>query len=339
MRKLLALLVVCLGFAGISSLRAAHNSDMTQPMENVASKDSTIAVIGWFVNHDTLNYCIQDSWWKIVPHDTIMTQGVTTRVMITVEDSTATGYKMKYTILDVQGDTVPTGIYREGQNILVKLMNKSVVGNSIQFETDEFGHIIKFDDLSKLKKKAKSIFNEGVKELENLPMMKDVKKIGFDVRKITKGISMERILDGYLLDINLLFMYHGLEFELGETTSHEDATETQYENESITVVGKMDTGLYYIESETVSLIPVEDVKAIVAGVYGLSGNKELAEVAKDEAEVSIFDDGIKDSYFKIEYIPEGWPFTVLKEETTMLGNHGTVKQKYIFFTTPFTLEK
>lgn len=332
MKKLVSLFLLVIMLCGVNITRAGG----VPQSADVVSEDSTISVIGWFFNHDTISYCIQEGKWKIVPHDTIQTMGTTTRVMITVADSTASGYKMDYTIQHFSCDSLPNGEMYDLQKSLVDIYNKALAGNTIRFETDECGKITRFEDLGKLKKKAKGIFKDFVKEMESVPTMKEAKKNGFDIKALLKNIDTDVIVDGILEDINLLFMYHGLAFDMGETRGHEDATEIQYENDSYTFVGKEDNGLYFIEDEIVNIVPVEDVKAMVSGMAGAVGNKELADIMKDDADIMFFNDGIIGTYLRFDYIPEGWPFKVLKQQSTIIDNKGRLSQKYIFFTTPFT---
>ena len=64
--------------------------------------------------------------------------------------------------------------------------------------------------------------------------MQELKKMGFDVKQYSKNVDTDKLVDGYLEELNMLFMYHGLSMQPGENTEHEDATDTQYENTTYT---------------------------------------------------------------------------------------------------------
>ena len=47
-------------------------------------------------------------------------------------------------------------------------------------------------------------------------------------------IDSDNLVDGYTEEIELLFNYHGDQYKIGETESHEDATENEYASDTKT---------------------------------------------------------------------------------------------------------
>lgn len=293
--------------------------------------DSTINVIGWFSKNDTLEYWISQGRWKINGQDTVKTTGVASKVRLVVTDSTAAGYKMDYTFLEFLGDSVAESSFGDFQNRLVEKLGKKVVGTTIQFETDEYGTITKYNNLGQIKKQAKSLFKDAMKEFLEMPEVKGLKDMGLDLNDYVKGVDTDQLVDGYLEELKLLFLCHGLTYDLGESNSHEDATETAYENHTYTTVSTDDeNGTYSISTEVVNIVPQSDIKALVGGIVGEFNDKSIAENFEKEFDKQVRIDATISSYFSSDYMPDGWPYRVVKQETTMIGDSGKVAQTYIY---------
>lgn len=187
MKKLLVQIL----FAVLLACTVTPCTGATQLNDNTIPQDSTLDVIGWFCKRDTVTYWIQENDWKLNNGDTIKTAGVSTQVMIAVTDSTATGYKMNYTFLDVRGDSLADSELGNFQNKIVTLLGKKIIGTTISFETNEYGKIEKINNLGKIKKQAKTLFKEAVKEMEKAPWVKGLKDMGFDLTAYTKGIDSD----------------------------------------------------------------------------------------------------------------------------------------------------
>lgn len=329
MRKILFLFIGVLLLSGniAATAQTAQNPDMS------VAQDSTVDIIGWFAKHDKLEYCIEQSSWRFNGQDTTLISALSTNIRIVVTDSTATGYKMDYTFLDVQADTTTTSPLSKFQNILAEKLGKKIVGTTIQFETDELGAITKFNNLGKIKKQAKSLFKEAMKELFALPEMKPLKELGFDPRDLTKDIDTDQLVDGYLEELKLLFLCHGKSYEIGESRSHEDATDTSYENDTYTTVSlDPEDGSYVISSNVVNIVPKSEVKTLLGEIFKEFTNDNLAENMEQEFDSAVDHDATIESYFASYYMPCGWPYKVVTQSSTMIGNRGKAKQTYIYLT-------
>lgn len=330
MRKII-FVIVCsiLLTAGFFSMdvHAGQTDDATDTDGN----DSTVNVIGWFSKNDTLEYWISQGRWKINGKDTVKTTGVASKVRLVVTDSTATGYKMDYTFLEFLGDSVAESSLGDFQNRLVEKLGKKVVGTTIQFETDEYGTITKYNNLGQIKKQAKSLFKDAMKEFLEMPEVKGLKDMGLDLKDYVKGVDTDQLVDGYLEELKLLFLCHGLTYDIGESNSHEDATETSYENHTYTTVSTDDeNGTYSISTEVVNIVPQSDIKALVGGIVGELKDKSIAENFEKEFDKQVRIDATISSYFSSDYMPDGWPYRVVKQETTMIGDSGKAAQTYIY---------
>lgn len=205
MKKLVILIFGLLFAAGylVSRAQSSQSSDET------ADVDSTVSVIGWFSKCDTLEYWILQGEWKIDGADTLKTTGIATKVRIVVTDSTSEGYKMDYTFLEIEGDTIENSPLNNIQNRITEKLGRKIIGHTVHFETDELGEITRITNLDKIKKQVKSLFNSAMSELASIPEIKEVKKYGIDITKLADKIDSDQLVEGYLEELKLMFLHHG----------------------------------------------------------------------------------------------------------------------------------
>lgn len=300
--------------------------------ETVATQDSTINVIAWFNRRDTVTYRINESSWKLNGTDTVLTASYSMIARISVVDSTANGYKMDYTFLDFPTDTLPdsaSAIDKFHNQITDKLARK-IVGTTVHFETDEYGRITKYNNLGQIKKQARSLFKDALNEFSKLPEIQELKKMGFDVKEYSKNVDTDKLVDGYLEELNMLFMYHGLSILPGENTEHEDATDTQYENTSYTsATFDADDETYSIVQDVTSILPRNELKEMVGGIVESFSNDSITDSFNENFDSQVNVDCTYEDYMKIDYLVNGWPYSVVRQKATMIGNRGKVKQTVI----------
>ena len=317
----------------------SNNSDTLEV--DTAGEDSVVNVVAYFCKGDTCEYWIHENEWKVDGKDTVKTLGVSTQVRLVVNDSTSKGYKMSYTFLDVKADSV--GVMA----MLTERTAKSVIGTTVNFETDEYGSITKITNLSQIKKQAKALFKANIKDIAAMPIMQAMKKaIGLDFMKIGTQANTDEVVEGYLEELKLLFAYHGSQYAVGEHHEHEDATKDSNANDTYINASLEKNGNYTISCEVVNVIPKETVKEVMGGLMGTiteglkgkktedgkdyDGNiKDLDDEFKKEIDKAAAQDAQTSEYLSVTCFDDGWPSSVLKQNKTVIAGRGKLKQKLI----------
>ena len=322
-----------IGLAMLSGIMISQAQASVAPQEEAAgaNPDSVISVTGYFCKNDTIDYWISETEWKFDNGDTIKTAGVSTKVRIVVTDSTSTGYNMTYTILDCVGDTSIDNEYSSFQTIIVEKLGKKIVGTTIEFETDEFGHITKFNNLDKIQKQAKSLYEDCINEIANYDGVKALMDAGLDVKKlIAEDVNIDELVDGYTKELNMLFTCHGMSYLIGKHHTHEDATEAKYENDSYVTASKDSDDDYHLSFEVVSIIPQSVVKDKVGELVGKLANNDVKEDFAAEYDKQVKGDATSDSYLGYYFTSTSWPYKVLEQTTNRIGKAGKTSQTYIW---------
>ena len=310
---------------------AMHGETPSAP-EATDSQDSTINVIAWFNKHDTVTYHVNESTWRLNGTDTVCTASYSMIARINVVDSTANGYKMDYTFLDFPIDTLPdsASAIDRFQNQITDKLAKKIVGTTVHFETDEYGRITKYNNLGQIKRQAKTLFKEAMNEFSKIPEIQELKEMGFNVKEYAKNVDTDKLVDGYLEELNMLFMYHGLSMRAGENTEHEDATDTQYENTTYTsATVDADDGSYSIVQDVTNIFPRDELKEIVGGIVESFSNDSITDSFNENFDAQVNVDCTYEDYLKIDYMVNGWPQSVVRQKATMIGTRGKAKQTVI----------
>ena len=323
----------------------SNNSDTLEV--DTAGEDSVVNVVAYFCKGDTCEYWIYENEWKVDGKDTVKTLGVSTQVRLVVNDSTSKGYKMSYTFLDVKADSVGDNFRDKMMAMVAERTAKSVIGTTINFETDEYGSINKITNLSQIKKQAKALFKASMKDIASMPIMQAMKKaIGLDFMKIGNQANTDEVVEGYLEELKLLFACHGSQYAVGEHHEHEDATKDNYANDTYINASLEKNGNYTISCEVVSVIPKETVKEVMGGLMGaitegLKGKKtedgkdhdgdikDLDDAFKKEIEKAVDQDAQTSEYLSVTCFEDGWPSSVLKQNKSVIAGRGKLKQKLI----------
>ena len=317
----------------------SNNSDTLEV--DTAGEDSVVNVVAYFCKGDTCEYWIHENEWKVDGKDTVKTLGVSTQVRLVVNDSTSKGYKMSYTFLDVKADSV--GVMA----MLTERTAKSVIGTTVNFETDEYGSITKITNLSQIKKQAKALFKAGIKDIAAMPIMQEMKKAtGLDFMKTATQANTDEVVEGYLEELKLLFAYHGSQYAVGEHHEHEDATKDSYANDTYINASLEKNGNYTISCEVVNVIPKETVKEVMDGTMGafmegLKGKKtedgkdhdgdikDLDDEFKKEIDKAVDQDAQTSEYLSVTCFEDGWPSSALKQNKTVMAGRGKLQQTLI----------
>lgn len=331
MKKLLFVLSCLLTIAVSTTVRSAASPQQESSAEE--QEDTKLSVLGWFNKCDTLTYWVNESGWKIGGTDTVRTSSATMKVRVNVVDSTENGYKMEYTFLEFPTDTLPESatFMQKFQNDLIAKVSKKIIGTTVQFETDEVGSITKFNNLGKIKKQADYILKETLNELSQLPEIKTAKNMGLDMNALVQKIGEnDMMIENYLKELKLLFAYHGYVFEKGIFTQHDDATDSSYEHDSyFSVQENPENEFYQILSSVNYIIPQSKLKEAFGNIISTISKQDITDGANEIADKQINKDGSIEEYLKIDYIPNGWPYSVINQKTTIIGEYVEIHQTTI----------
>lgn len=292
--------------------------------------DSTVSVIGYFCKNDSLEYWINESEWRIEDGDTVQTAGVNTLVRIVVADSLPSGYRMSYTFLDFEADTlVGEDTNGDFQNRLVEILGKKVTGMTIRFETDEYGAITRFDNLDDINRQVTSQYKEVMAELVKQPEIQALKGMGLDLTAMAEELGVDKWTESYLDELKHLFMCHGLVYDVGVSEEHDDATDDQFESDTFQRVAYGDDGTYSISTDVVSVIPPDDLKTLIGVIVDKVDDDVVRESFNNEFDNQVRDNATYDSYFEICYLPDGWPYKVIKQRIMKIADRAKVNQTSI----------
>lgn len=324
----------------ISALTAGMSvyGEASSPQENMGTSDSTardttIAVIGWYNKHDTVTYWVNKGGWNVDDSDTIPIASVSMKVRINVVDSTPEGYKMDYTILEYPVDTLPeSASYLEKfkHQLTTRLAGK-IVGTTVHFETDEYGRIIKYNNLAEVKKRVKAVSKEVLKSISQLPEVKQLKKKGMDITSYAKNVDTDKMVEGYLEELDLLFLNHGHSVSVGEFTEHENATDSTFEKTTYIAAGiDADDGAYHIMYNVTTIVPQNSLKSLIGGLVQIFGNDSVKDNFNEKFDKEVKVNATNRDCLKTDYLVNGWPYYLVKQKFSMAGNRGKIKQTVIY---------
>ena len=292
--------------------------------------DSTIAVIAWFDKRDTMVYWINEGSWTVKDGDTTKISGVSTKVMLTVTDSTKKGYGVEYKFLEFRNDSLENSPLGEFQNRLVARLSDKIAGTTIRFRTDEYGRVKKYENLKEIKKQAKELFDSACEEMMRLPVMDSLKSIGVDLDAILKGVDIDPIVDGYTEEIEALFNCHGNEYKVGDYEEHTDESKKAYASDCHMSVGfDPETMEYEISSSVDTRIPAKDLKEMMGALVEMVSDKSLQEDFDKEYDNQVKEDAVVGTWNYWQYFADGWPAEVISQTAIRLMDHSRLKQKQI----------
>lgn len=285
-----------------------------------AEEDSIVTVAGCFGKNDTLIYWINDSEWRLKSGDTVKIGGLSTKIMLTVTDSTSTGYKMDYAILEMSVDSVEDdGEHTSAYNQIADIYGKILEGVTLSFETDEFGAITRFSNYDLLKKQLQAQYKEFTDGMKNLPHMNE--EVIHSV--LPKDVDTDGLLDMFFLNLQQLFFHYGKYYDIGDIHYHDDATATSYETDTdVSVVSDVSDGTYSIAIEVTELIPATVVEGLLGRLVDAIDNDTVTAgykkwMEENEHEKDYY---INTNYLCSDYFPDGVPYRVVRQAVTRYGD-------------------
>lgn len=330
-RTLAALLALACLFALTAEIRAGSSSEIDDvDTADAADADSTLDVIAWFGSRDTVTYTIRTSIWEINVTDTLMTALATSKVQINVTDSTDAAYSMEYRILETSSTPVADGPYQRLLSDMANKLGREMAGTVIRFDTDNTGSLAEITNLDEINAKAKANVDAIKQSLMSLKEFEEMRRASINTDSVLSLLDADRMTEGYLNEINLLFAYHGYTLPLGETTEHEDATESQYESSTDmdTYIGE-DGDSYHIVCNVTSVIPRDNLKGILGGLVEKMGDDSVTASFEHGFDSQVNDNCTVSDYVAIDYLLNGWPYSALRQRITMIGQRGKATQSSI----------
>ena len=301
--------------------------------DSVVAVDSpTVEVIAWFNKCDTMVYWVSQGEWKVNEGDTVMTTGLSMKVMLTVTDSTKGGYDMEYKFLDFKSDSIADSELNNLQSLLVGKLGSKIVGTSIKFKTDELGQITEYTNLKEIKKQAKQLYKYGYKEMMKMPVFDSLKTIGLNFDKIFKGIDTNVLVDGYTEELELMFANHGRAYTIGERRLHTDETDEELASDTYWKVAlDNESGEYGMITDVNSYIPMHYFAQMTAGLLGQFAdlNEETTDSIISEFDKHKNDSATSNEYLSIEYFYDGWPKEIVMQRNIYYLGRAKLKQTRI----------
>lgn len=290
LKKVLPMLFLGAAVIVLSSFRGSDQRYSTAAAGTESG--GTQAVIAWFSRNDTLTYWLHETEKIISGRDTVQTLGFHTKVMLTVSDSTASGYGMKMSFVDFRVDTPTEQKLKTVVGMLSRRMLRALPSMTLDFVTDESGHIVNVLNSRQFKKAVKAAL-PGLEDL--MPDRDSVYADNPRINPLLAGwISPDAISESYLSALDLLFEFHGRTFNIGEFESHEDGE--RYSTDSFVRVS-MDPDSYEYE------------------IYVNADNRIPGESPVYTSELDM------------KYFMDGWPEEVTSREKVDDGGDGAVVER------------
>lgn len=304
-----------------------HADSTTTPNPELTEQDSTISVIGWFFNNDSVTYRIMQSEWRINGTDTTRVAGVIITSQFVVTDSTADSYKIKYTILDITGDSVLESPIANFQNKITLKLSKKLIGSTVSFETNEYGKITKFNNLNQLKRQAKSMFKTAMDELQQMPEVQVLKKRNVDISKMLGNIDSDRLVDDYLKEIKMLFQCHGTVYTIGEFEEQTDAADGQFEyTDWRNIYPDPNDNSYHIQFSRTYILPPDAFESIAGDLVRTLKNNAAKELYLNSP---VLLDGTHTEYTQLDFLSSGWPYFAAHQRIIAVSDVKKIRQTTI----------
>ena len=321
-----------LTLASFTPMQGDGRADVPEVADQTEEVAEYLPVIGWFWKRDTMTYWIHEGAWQVAGQDTVKTLGLSTKVQVTVTDSTKLRYRMEYRFLEFGLDPeIESWDQRAVREIFGKVQ-QAVVGTTIRFRTDELGCIVKYDNLGAVKRQARKLWADI---LDDTTCFDSLAAAGVNLEPLLRGVDADALVEGYIEELELLFHCHGNQYQIGEFTEHTDETDAEYASDVYLMANiDPDTYVYELLFDVYSYIPREDVKSMLGDVFDLL-MEDVEDAASIRQELSdgfdeqMTEDAVYNSCIYFKYFPDGWPMEVVCQEGATIGDRGKLTQKYI----------
>ncbi len=330
MKRILLSLCVLIGYTLSTYAQATHLEE--------SQEDSVINVIAYFCKGDTMKYTYTDAVYKITQKDTITSSYYTRNCMIVVTDSTAKGYKMEMTPLELRLADDSTA------NSLETKMNVAILQGfdnvKIKFHTDEYGAIEAIDNWREVRdlclrglKLALDTMYQQTPDIDSVMPRKRFEGL------IRLSLNNETNVRKCIEELPLLFDCHGNQFKIGSTFAT-DSTSTIFPTKTHAFVGYVkedEEGLdgdYEISSSSITSVPPKEFAELTGNVLANLFTGEMADqidaLAKDSLPKYMNNDSLKVEVLENYYIfANGWPANMQYQKSSGFSMQKKVEYKSI----------
>ena len=329
MKRILLLLAVLMTYT------LSTNAQLSNLQEE--NEDSVINVIAYFCKGDTMKYTYTDAVYKITKQDTLTSSYYTRDCMIVVTDSTAKGYKMEFTPLEIKlADDSTAETFETKLNVAIL---KAFSGIKVKFHTNELGAIEAIDNWREVRdlflKGVTKAFDDFYTAIPGIDSFMPRKRFESLVKLY---VNNEARVRECIEELPLLFDCHGHQFQLG-TINKTDTTSSLYPTQIKAVATYMDDedgteGDYEISCSSITSIPPKETAQLMSSVFQNLFSGELAE--KGEAFVrDSLTTYFKNESMKIEQLEQydlfdnGWPAHMQTMKTAGVSFQKKVEYKSI----------
>lgn len=322
MRTFLLVAVAIVGFIVNASTGAVNQNE-------TSAENDSVSVVAYFCKNDTLEYIYTYEDTKIKGTDTTTNLVASSKFRLVVLDSTATGYRIQYTPLEIDdAQYKPNGIDENAgtkevfMSKIVDLINKNTSNTPIVFTTNEMGQIEHIENWKSVSNNIVNTVSSVIDEVcKSIPQSSDY----IDRESIINLVKLkysteEQLIENYNDGFSQLFTFHGLVFSEGGTTVEDEGEDGGMPSIIQIVAYNLDPNDedrddfdpdYQVAMQSISILEGEAVKELVGSVLGvfMKQNDITESVTKSLNDTKDFDNAtmsITDGY-ECYYWVNGWP--------------------------------
>ncbi|MDD2797194.1 MAG: hypothetical protein PHV20_01230 [Bacteroidales bacterium] len=219
--------------------------------------DSTVQFVGYWIKGDTITYKIVQEEYKINDIDTLQHSTTSCNALITILDSTSTGYKIKWTYTNFQTNN---------PNKFIQKLSSIAENSSIIFSTDELGVFKEIINVAEVQQYMKTAFDTLRSSFSDIPNINTI------INNVQTMFSSKEAIEATAIDeIKLFHFPFGAKFNLNDVYTDEVEIQNPLDGGSMKSTREMsiidtDTTNSSATLKLVSIANKEDCKRITTNV-------------------------------------------------------------------------
>lgn len=302
--------------------------------ETTETSDS-VDVVAYFCKNDTLEYTYTYEDTKIKGTDTTTNLVASGRFRLVVLDSTATGYRIQYTPLEIDdsqylhstnGTNEHTSDKDAFMRTILDLINKNTSNTPIVFTTNEMGQIEHIENWKRVSSDIVNVVSSVLDEVcKSIPQSSEIINREYIINLVKQKYSNEQqLIENYNEGFTQLFTLHGLRFASGATTVEDEGEGEELPSTIQIAAYNFDPDDedrddfapdYQVVMQSTTELKGEAVKELVGSILGvfMKQNDKTESVTKSLNDTKDFDNAtmsITDGY-ECYYWTNGWPSEIM----------------------------